>query len=74
MPIEDFIINVFCCIDSIFSEIVNKNKLRSSGFPLQGNQPRKWEDIAVLPLKKRRDNAVQLYKGGYHLKLDEKLF
>jgi hypothetical protein len=33
MPIEDFIINVFCCVELLFGEIVNKNKLRRSGFP-----------------------------------------
>jgi len=39
MPLEDFIINVFCCVDLFFSEIVNKCKLRRSGFPPSLSDP-----------------------------------
>jgi hypothetical protein len=32
MPLEDFIITVFCCIESILQEIMREYPLRQRGF------------------------------------------
>ena len=45
MPLEDFIINVYCLIDNLWIKIMGEQKLRKRGFPP------KLSDVEVITME-----------------------